>query len=118
MADDQHAAGPLPPYGPAIWDAVKRGDLAEMEHIADQARHAIARGAQAEGVEITQTTGHFRDVAAHEVVEVREALTNLEQKICELRASQANPAEQTQRPQAEPRVDPDAPPQAAQTPPQ
>jgi Domain of unknown function (DUF1843) len=99
MAENEDR-GPLPPYGPAIWDAAKRGDLHEMEHIADAARHAIARGAAQEGVEIqsgaSAAAGHFRDVAAHEVAEVREALTHLEGKISELRASRAQkPPDQT-----------------------
>ena len=85
--------GPIPPYGPAIWDAAKRGDLHEMEHIADAARQALARGAKEEGVQFESSTsaaaGHFHDVAAHEVVAVREALTHLEGKIHELRYSQA-----------------------------
>jgi hypothetical protein len=113
MADD-HASGPQH-CGPAIWDAVKRGDLAEMERIADEARHAIVRGAQQEGVQLTQATGHFRDVAEHEVVEVREALTNLEQKIAQVRGAQASPETHAQRPEPPPRVDPDAP-QQTQTP--
>ncbi|MBV8298649.1 MAG: DUF1843 domain-containing protein [Candidatus Eremiobacteraeota bacterium] len=92
--------GPLPPYGPAIWDAAKRGDLQEMEHIADAARHAIARSAAQEGVQISESTSsaatHFRECASHEVVEVREALTHLEGKINELRASKAQqPPEQS-----------------------
>jgi hypothetical protein len=93
MADNEQTRGPIPPYGPAIWDAAKRGDLHEMEHIADEARHAIARGAKEEGVEIKSAAesgaAHLHDVASHEVGEVREALTHLEQKISELRASHA-----------------------------
>jgi hypothetical protein len=100
MADNTESRGPLPPYGAAIWDAAKRGDLHEMEHIADAARHAIARGAKEEGVEIKGAAegaaGHFRDVASHEVAEVREALTHLEGKINELRQSRAQkPPDQT-----------------------
>jgi hypothetical protein len=94
MAENEDSTrGPLPPYGPAIWDAVKRGDMHEMEHIADEARHAIARGAKQEGVEIKSASegaqAHFHDVAEHEVVEVRSALTALEGKIAELRAAHA-----------------------------
>jgi hypothetical protein len=95
MAENEQTRGPIPPYGPAIWDAAKRGDLHEMEHIADAARHAIARGAASEGVEIKSAAeggaSHFRDVAGHEAGEVREALTHLEGKIAELRASHAKP---------------------------
>jgi hypothetical protein len=86
--DDDHAQGSLPPYGPAIWDAAKRGDLAEMEHIADAARLALARGAKEEGVHFADSYStakvHFKDVASHEVAEVREALTHLEKKINEI----------------------------------
>jgi Domain of unknown function (DUF1843) len=93
MADNDQTRGPVPPYGPAIWDAAKRGDLHEMEHIADCARQAIARGAKEEGIQIQSTTSaaatHFHDVAAHEVGEVREALTHLEKKIVELRQAKA-----------------------------
>lgn len=89
MAGNEQSQGPLPPYGPAIWDAAKRGDLEEMERVADAARHAIARGAKDEGVQFeagaSGAASHFREVASHEVVEVREALTGLEQKIAELR---------------------------------
>ena len=28
------SSGPVPPYGPAIWDAVHRGDLNEMKAVA------------------------------------------------------------------------------------
>jgi uncharacterized protein DUF1843 len=93
MADNEESRGPVPPYGPAIWDAVKRGDLHEMEHIADAARTAIARGAKQEGVEVAAAAegakAHFADVAGHEVHEVRNALSALEQKIAELRAAHA-----------------------------
>ena len=98
MAENQDKTqGPVPPYGQAIWDAVKRGDLHEMEHIADQARQAIARGAKDEGVQVEHLaqsgTAHFHDVASHEVVQVREALTNLEQKINEVRRGQSQSGE-------------------------
>jgi hypothetical protein len=120
MAEEQQSSGPLPPYGPAIWDAAKRGDLHEMEHIADHARLAIARGAQQEGVQLSETAAeaatHFREVAEHEVAGVREALTHLEAKIAELRTSHAKPEEHVQRPEPPPRVDPDAPPAQAQPP--
>ena len=99
MAENEDR-GPIPPYGPAIWDAAKRGDLHEMEHIADAARQALARGAKDEGVQLESSAsaaaGHFHDVAAHDVVAVREALTHLEGKIHELRSSQAQkPPDQT-----------------------
>ena len=93
MAENDEARGPVPPYGPAIWDAAKRGDIHEMEHVADAARQAIARGAKEEGIEFAAAAGaattHFHDVAAHEVVEVRSALSALEAKIAELRAAHA-----------------------------
>jgi Domain of unknown function (DUF1843) len=114
MADneEQSARGPVPPYGPAIWDAAKRGDLQEMEHIADAARLALARGAQEEGIKIEATAsrayGHFHDVAAHEVVAVREALTHLEGKIHELRSGQRGGEGYAARPQSAPREDPQA----------
>jgi Domain of unknown function (DUF1843) len=124
MADneEQSARGPVPPYGPAIWDAAKRGDLHEMEHIAEAARLALARGAQQEGLQIESTAskayGHFHDVAAHEVAGVREALTHLEGKIHELRQGQRNPQDYAERPPAAPREDPEAQKaQAAQPPP-
>ncbi len=91
--NDDSTRGPVPPYGPAIWDAVKRGDMHEMEHIADEARQAIARGAKQEGVQMQSAAdgaqAHFHDVADHEVHEVRNALTALEGKIAELRAAHA-----------------------------
>ena len=104
MADNEESTrGAVPPYGPAIWDAAKRGDIHEMEHIADQARQAIARGAQQEGVVIENAAkgaaAHFHDVAAHEVVAVREALTHLEQKIAELRGQRAKGGGETTPPQ-------------------
>ena len=100
MAENEDRGGPVPPYGPAIWDAAKRGDLHEMEHIADAARHALARGAKDEGVKFESATsgaaGHFRDVASHEAAEVREALTHLEGKIHQLRSGQTQkPPDQT-----------------------
>jgi hypothetical protein len=108
MADnDESARGPVPPYGPAIWDAAKRGDLNEMEHVADAARVALAKGAQQEGLKLeevgTHVAEHFHAVADHEVVAVREALTHLEQHIAQLRAKQTDA--QKQAPQGE------APPQ-------
>jgi len=99
MADHDETQGPVPPYGQAIWDATKRGDLPEMEHIADAARLALAKGAKDEGVTIADTTskaaGHFHEVAAHEVVEVRNALSGLEQKIAELRGKSKPPQGET-----------------------
>ena len=93
MAENEEARGPVPPYGPAIWDATKRGDLHEMEHVADAARLAIARGAKEEGVQfgVAAETAKvtFHDVAAHEVHEVRSALSALEAKIAELRSAHA-----------------------------
>lgn len=91
--NDDSTRGPVPPYGPAIWDAVKRGDMHEMEHIADEARLAIARGAKQESVEVKSAAegaqAHFHEVAERDVHEVRNALTALEAKIAELRAAHA-----------------------------
>jgi hypothetical protein len=96
MVEQDDARGPVPPYGPAIWDAAKRGDLHEMEHIADAARLALAKGAKDAGVTFSESAsaaaGHFEEVASHQVVEVREALSGLEKKIAELRGQQQKPA--------------------------
>ena len=95
MADDAETRGPIPPYGQAIWDAAKLGDLHEMEHIADAARLALAKGAKDEGCQIEDATSkaatHFHEVASHEAVEVRGALTELEKKIAELRHREQQP---------------------------
>jgi Asp-tRNA(Asn)/Glu-tRNA(Gln) amidotransferase C subunit len=93
MAEHDSTRGPVPPYGPAIWDAVKRGDLEEMERVADAARLAIAKGAKQEGVEFAasaeQAIVHFHAVAHHDVQNVRSALSALEMEIAELRAARA-----------------------------
>jgi hypothetical protein len=93
MAEHESTRGPVPPYGPAIWDAAKRGDLTEMENVADAARLAIAQGAKQAGVEFGEAgqnaTVHFHAVAHHDVENVRSALSALEQKIAELRATHA-----------------------------
>ena len=92
MAEHESTRGPVPPYGPAIWDAVKRGDLEEMENVADAARLAIARGAQETHVDFTEAMKnakvHFHAVAHHDVQNVRSALSALETEIAELRAAQ------------------------------
>ncbi|HYO62193.1 MAG TPA: DUF1843 domain-containing protein [Pyrinomonadaceae bacterium] len=36
------AAGPIPPYGVAIREAIARGDQAEMKRVAAQARKHVA----------------------------------------------------------------------------
>ncbi|HEY0613768.1 MAG TPA: hypothetical protein VGC96_03965 [Candidatus Elarobacter sp.] len=112
MADE---TGTQTPHGSAIADAIKRGDLHEMEHVADQTRLAIAHGAQQEGVELaesaSQAAAKLGAVASHEVGAVRAALTNLEAKISELRQAKRGAETHTERPQPAPRTDPNAPPQ-------
>ena len=93
MAEHDTTRGPVPPYGPAIWDAVKSGDIEKMEAVADAARLAIAKGAKQEGVEFQKAAGHaaiqFHAVAHHDVQNVRSALSALETEIAELRAARA-----------------------------
>ena len=95
--DESHAS--IPPYGQAIWEAARRGDLAQMEEIADAARIALAKSGHHEGLTFhhsaSETHHHFGKVPAADVGEVREALTELEKKIAELRAV----SEQGQQPE-------------------
>ena len=97
MAEHDTTRGPVPPYGPAIWDAVKSGDLDHMEAVADAARLAIAKGAKEAGVEfaagVEQAKVHFHAVAHHDVQNVRSALSALETEIAELRAAREKKAE-------------------------
>ena len=65
------SSGPVPPYGPAIWDAVHRGDLNEMTAVAEAARKAL--------VPIKFTT-----VRGNKAVEAKRALTQLEAAIAKL----------------------------------
>jgi hypothetical protein len=42
MPSDPSVKAPLPPYGPAIQDAVASGDLAKMKAVARQAERFVA----------------------------------------------------------------------------
>jgi hypothetical protein len=98
--DETHAS--VPPYGQAISDAAARGDLAEMEEIADAARIVLAKSGHHEGVQFEHSASeahqHFAKVAPQDIGKVREALTELEKKIVELRAAGG---QQQQRPEPE-----------------
>ena len=75
------------PYGPAIADAAARGDLQEMEAVAQAARHALAAGASGEqGTPAGAASAvQYHPVPPDKAPEVRKALEELERKIAGLR---------------------------------
>jgi hypothetical protein len=83
--------GSLPPCGPAIAQAVKRGDLAEMHATANAARIALA---QAGGEKLTYSEGagpgsvSFAPVTPAQVAEVATALKTLDEAIVKAEAQQ------------------------------
>ncbi len=88
-------AGPMPPYGPAIHAAVKRGDLAEMEAVASAARLALAAGnakfaGAARGVQAVAGAATFTPVTEQNEGAVTTALATLETAIARLRQQQGS----------------------------
>lgn len=64
-------AGPVPPYGPPIHDAIASGDLQRMKAVAEAARKALY------GVE-------FQPVTEDQYDEVKQALEALDSAISRL----------------------------------
>ncbi len=83
-------SGPLVPYGPPIWGAAKRGDLAEMEAVANAARLALAAGnpkfaGAARGVVPVPGAVTFTPVTERNEGAVTTALAALETAIARLK---------------------------------
>ena len=87
--------GPNVPYGPPIHAAAKRGDLAEMEAVANAARVALAAGnpkfaAAARGVQLAPGTVRFTPVTDQNEGAVTAALATLETAIANLKQQQGS----------------------------
>ena len=86
-------SGPLQPYGPPIHAAAKRGDLAEMEAVANAARLALAAGntkfaAAARGISAVPGAVTFTPVTDQNEGAVTTALATLESAIARLKQQQ------------------------------
>jgi hypothetical protein len=86
-------SGPLVPYGPPIFAAAKRGDLAEMEAVANAARLALAAGnpkfaGAARGLSAIPGAVTFTPVTAQNEGAVTTALASLESAIANLKQQQ------------------------------
>lgn len=71
MTEEESQGRPVPPYGPAIHDAIAASDLQQMKAVAEAARKALY------GVE-------FQTVTDDQYDEVKEALEALESAIARL----------------------------------
>ena len=83
-------SGPLVPYGPPIHAAAQRGDLAEMEAVANAARLALAAGnpkfaSAARGVVPAPGAVTFTPVTERNEGAVTTALATLEAAIARLK---------------------------------
>jgi hypothetical protein len=92
---EQVETGPVMPYGPPIYDAVQRGDLAEMEAVAAAARLALAAGdakfaSAARGVAPVPGAVTFTPVTAQNEGAVTTALATLESAIARLKQQQGS----------------------------
>ncbi len=87
----------------SVAEAAKGNDLDTLETVADDARVAIARSARHADVTFEGAAAHAHGIAEHEIIQVREALTQLEGRIAQLRAANAPPkaAPQQDAPAAE-----------------
>ncbi len=88
-------SGPLVPYGPPIHAAAKRGDLAEMEAVANAARLALAAGntkfaAAARGIGPVPGAVSFTPVTDQNEGAVTTALATLETAIARLKQQQGS----------------------------
>ncbi len=86
-------SGPLVPYGPPIFAAAKRGDLAEMEAVANAARLALAAGnpkfaGAARGLSAIPGGVAFTPVTEQNEGAVTTALASLESAIANLKQQQ------------------------------